>query len=112
MGLIFRQWLPLALVLLAFPLAFGIAGAQDDEFTDCREQVAAEIDKLQVKAYVKHVSYYTKWVGLSRSTGVNAWVSLDNCHGDLVIEMNRACEVVEAYGHGDCGRLIPTTYAR
>ena len=48
MRLILRQCLPVANAIIAFPLTFGITGAREDKFTDCRQQVAAEIDKLQV----------------------------------------------------------------
>jgi len=89
-----------------------VRAQEQDQISDCRVQAAQEISKLGVKANVKDVSYYVKWVGHNRSTGVNVWVTLDNCRGDLVIELNRACEVQEAYGHGDCGRLIPETYGQ
>jgi len=103
----------IAAALLAGPLALGGAQAQEqDQLTNCRQQAGKEIDKLGVRPNVKDVSYYVKWVGQNRSNGVNVWVTLDNCRGDLVIEFNRACEVVEAYGHGDCGRVIPTTYGQ
>jgi hypothetical protein len=99
--------------LFVLPLGWASAEAQEqDQMTDCRSETAQEIDKLGVKANVKEINYYVKWVGQNRSTGVNAWVALDNCRGDLVISFNRACEVQEAYGHGDCGRLIPTTYGQ
>lgn len=103
----------LAAPVLAF--AFGLGGAlaqEQDQLTDCRAQAAQEIEKLQVGPHVKDIDYYVKWVGHNRSNGVNVWVTLDNCRGDLVIEFNRACEVVETYGHGDCGRVIPTTYGQ
>jgi len=107
----FRPWVCAPLVVLACGLA-SVRAQEQDEISDCRAQAAQEIEKLGVKPNVKEVNYYVKWVGRNRSTGVNAWVTLDNCRGDLVIELNRACEVEEAYGHGDCGRLIPETYGQ
>lgn len=102
-----------AVTILVLPLALGNAQAQEqDQLTDCRAEAAQEIDKLQVQPHVKDIDYYVKWVGHNRSNGVNVWVTLDNCRGDLVIEFNRACEVVETYGHGDCGHVIPTTYGQ
>ena len=110
---ILRLRLLLAVALLTVLLGVQRAPAQEqDQLTDCRAETAAEIEKLKVKPYVKSIDYYVKWVGQNRSTGVNAWLTLDNCRGDLVIEFNRACEVTETYGHGDCGRVIPTTYGQ
>ncbi|MEM7170297.1 MAG: hypothetical protein AAF530_09000 [Pseudomonadota bacterium] len=102
-----------AAVISAFLLAPAAAIAEDFLPDDCRPQVQEQIEKLGVGSHVEKIGYYAKYAGGHHGDsilGLNAWVQLDNCRGDLVIELNRACELTEAYGHGDCGRFIPVTY--
>jgi hypothetical protein len=50
-----RKWIPISLAVLAFPLTFGVSGAQEVIYSDCRKEVAAEIEKLNVKIGRAHV---------------------------------------------------------
>ncbi len=102
-----------AAVALSQVFASAAAFAEDWLPDDCRPQVQEQIQKLGIGDHVIKVLYYPKYAGGHQGDnilGMNAWVEMDNCRGDVVIELNQGCELTEAYGHGDCGRFVPVTY--
>ena len=91
----------LALAIAALPAA---AAAQTERFAEATAQRLAE---LQISdSEVRSIDYKIKRNMSDRAgppiRGATAWIRLNDCSGWLVIDMNRAAYVKQAYTRGDC----------
>jgi hypothetical protein len=72
----------------------------------CDGSVHGELNKHKfVKADVKDISYVRHGYdvpGMSETKSITAWVALNSCTGDVVIEMNPSCGSSNIYTRGDC----------
>ena len=99
--------------LLALVLATPAAAQTATEGgSPCKATVEKQLAEWQIPDdEVANISYIKKWSGAHREggshvMGVNAWISLKSCRGELVVDMNKGCEKIQAYAQGDCGSAI------
>ncbi|MEM7223084.1 MAG: hypothetical protein AAF495_08915 [Pseudomonadota bacterium] len=104
-----------ALAASLFVLAFTApAGAQTatEGSQPCKATVDKQLATWQIPAdEVSGISYIKKWSGAHRAggshvMGVNAWISLKSCRGELVVDMDKGCLKIQSYATGDCGSAI------
>ncbi len=72
----------------------------------CERTVAERLDRLNVDRSDVRSIYYElqrQFRGDNdRVVGILAWVSLQSCKGNLVIQMNRHCHVRQVYTRYEC----------
>ena len=99
-----------------FTLAFATTAANAQSATEgsqpCKATVDKQIAEWKIPAdEISGISYIKKWSGAHREggshvMGVNAWISLKSCRGELVVDMDRGCLKIQSYAQGDCGSAI------
>ena len=98
-------------LLLAAP-----AGAQtaDEGSQPCKATVDKQLAEWKLPDdEIANISYIKKWAGAHRHgggshvMGVNAWIGLKSCRGELVVDMDKDCLKIQSYATGDCGHAIP-----
>ena len=81
----------------------GIA-AYDAE--DCAPVVEREIDKLSIdRSKITKIDYIKSYVvqgEIGEQYDFEGWLSFDNCEGNFVIKMNRACQIQTIYPRSEC----------
>ena len=91
-------------VLLAAALSLGIGGTLPSDIPEsCRSAVSGQLERLKVDpASVAAVNVIPQIQNreLGSIVGYNAWVSLQERPGALVIKMSRTCRVQEVYTRG------------
>ncbi|MEM7223078.1 MAG: hypothetical protein AAF495_08885 [Pseudomonadota bacterium] len=103
---------PLALAVVLLWAAIPSVQAQDliGERRPCEATVQKQLDAWNLTAEdISAIDYVKKWGMGGQSDilkGVNAWVGLRSCRGELVIDMRRDCSLMQAYATGDCGRAV------
>ena len=108
-----RTFSALAATLLVLSIA-GPAQAQTatEGSQPCKATVDKQLAEWQIPAdEISNISYIKKWSGSHRQggshvMGVNAWISLKSCRGELVVDMDKGCLKIQAYAQGDCGSAI------
>ncbi len=69
----------------------------------CQDSVADHLDRLKVaENEVASLDFYTVKQTIGLPTGYNAWISLNTCQGNLVINLSATCRVDDAYTRGEC----------
>ena len=91
-------------LLAATALSLGIGGSLASDVPHaCRTAVAGELDKLaieQTDVSSLNVIRQIQNFEIGTVVGYNAWVSLQEKPGSLVIKMTRTCRVQEVYTRG------------
>lgn len=94
-----RYLVYVTVALLAFS---GLAMAAPHS---CDKQTNAKLAQLGVAAsQIKTKSFIEVRDGsvADRLQGYEAWIELDSCQGNLVLEMSPECEIQETYTKGAC----------
>lgn len=100
-----------SLLVLAFT-APAAAQTATEGSQPCKATVDKQLAEWQIPAdEISGISYIKKWSGAhkhggSHVMGVNAWISLKSCRGELVVDMDKSCLKIQAYAQGDCGSAI------
>ena len=72
----------------------------------CERTVAERLDRLNVdRSDVRGIFYDAQRHGgrdNDRVVRILAWVSLQSCKGNLVIELDRHCRVRQVFSRGEC----------
>ncbi len=94
-----RYLICIALALLGFS---GLAMARPHS---CDKQVMAKLTQLGVAAsQIKTKSFIEVRDGSigARLIGYEAWIELDHCRGNVVLNMSPECSIQQAYTKGTC----------
>jgi hypothetical protein len=92
---------PLGLAALLTASAWSIAPAQASD--SCKDAIADYLDRLRIaEDAVASLNLYEVKQTLGRPIGYNAWISLNTCQGNLVINLSLNCRVNDAYTRGEC----------
>ena len=95
-----------SVVTLGLALAVLSSTPSEAARASCERTVAERLDRLNVdRSDVRGVYYDVQRLTSGddeRVVGILAWVSLQSCKGNLVIEMDRRCRVRQVYGRGEC----------
>ena len=91
-------------LLAATALSLGIGGTLPSDIPHaCRTAVAGQLDRLAIEEsqvsslnVIRQIQNYE----IGTVVGYNAWVSLQEQPGNLVIKMTRTCRVQEVYTRG------------
>ena len=96
------HYLALAGAVIA-PVLTTPAASQTDKFA---EKTAEKLAELKVSdSEVESIRYVLKRNMTERGPdilGAEAWIRLTSCSGYLIVQMNRAAYVRQAYTQGDC----------
>lgn len=71
----------------------------------CAEKIKNHVAKLvSDHASIRKYDFVTRGgsFGTSQPTGYEGWVSFRNCKGNLVVETNRSCHILQSYTRGNC----------
>ncbi len=69
----------------------------------CQDAIADNLDRLKIaEDEVARLDVYTVKQTLGQPMGYNAWISLNTCQGNLVINLSATCRVDDAYTRGEC----------
>ncbi len=93
-------------VTIGLGLGLMVGAPADAARTPCKAAVAERLDQMQVDpSDIRKISY----VALRSSRreggptiGFEAWVSLQSCKGNLVINLSKRCRIRDVYGRGEC----------
>ncbi len=105
----------LAALLLAGGFCFGLSAPSPAMANDpCRDVVLKELDARSVpRDDMAEVRYFQQTgrapgFGARRSqvTGYDAWVSFHSCEGNLVLQLNRWCQLQTSYWRGNCAATL------
>lgn len=73
---------------------------------DCQPVVDQEIDRLNIdRSKISQLQYVTNDIDRRKFVGVSnyqAWLSFNNCKGNYVINMNKACQIETTWGTDEC----------
>ncbi len=93
-------------VIVGLGLGLMIGAPADAARSPCKAAVAERLDALNVdRPDIRKISY----VALHSSRreggpmiGFEAWVSLQSCKGNLVVNLSKRCRIRDVYGRGEC----------
>ncbi len=95
-----------SVVTLGLALAVLSSTPSEAGLAYCERTVTERLDRLNVdRSDVRGISYHAQRAGgreSDRVVRILAWVSLQSCKGNLVIDMDRHCRVRQVYGRGEC----------
>ncbi len=95
-------------VIIGLGISLMIGAPADAGRSACKAAVDERLDELNVDASdIRKISYLT--LRSSRREGgppigFEAWVSLNSCKGNLVVNLSKRCRIRDVYGRGECKR--------
>ncbi len=101
-----RSWV-VGAALIALNLGAGaIAAPAEATGSPCEATVVEHLDRLNVEpSDIRSISCLADIRGGrdgGRVVGITAWVSLNSCKGNLVVDMSRHGQIRQVYGRGAC----------
>ncbi len=95
--------LAISLGLAGLLTAGALPATQAQAGHRCQDSVADHLERLKVaEDEVASLDFYTVKQTIGLPTGYNAWISLNTCQGNLVINLSATCRVDDAYTRGEC----------
>ncbi len=93
-------------VMIGLALGLMIDAPAQAAGESCEAAVAERLNRLNVgHSDIRNIDYVAIRGGGrdgGRVVGIEAWVGLQSCKGNLVIKMSRHCSVRQVYGRGAC----------
>lgn len=93
------------ILLIVMLCLLGSAAVYGDQAHHCVKAVTDRMGQLNVKpAQITNVDYFEirDNACCEQFDAYEAWVSLKQCRGNVVLKLSPQCEIKETYGHGDC----------
>ncbi len=93
-------------VIIGLGLGLMIGAPADAARSPCKAAVAERLDELNVDpSDIRKITYVTLHSSRREGgpmIGFEAWVSLQSCKGNLVINLSKRCRIRDVYGRGEC----------
>ncbi len=92
-------------VIIGLGLGLMIGEPADAARSPCKATVAERLDHLNVDpSDIRKIDYVAVSGGSEgeQIIGFEAWVSLQSCKGNLVLNLSRRCRIRDVYGRGEC----------
>ncbi len=94
-------------VIVGLGISLMIGGLADAAArSPCKAVVAERLDGLNVDPADVHKISYVVLQSSRRdggpAIGFEAWVSLNSCKGNLVVNLSKRCRIRDVYGRGEC----------
>ncbi len=92
-------------VIIGLGLSLMISAPADAARSPCEATVAERLDDLNVDpSDIRKIGYVAVRGGREggQLIGFEAWVSLQSCKGNLVINLSKRCRIRDVYGRGEC----------
>ncbi len=92
-------------VIIGLGLSLLISAPADAARSPCKATVAERLDDLNVDPSDIRKIGYVAVRGNSEGgqlIGFEAWISLQSCKGNLVINLSKRCRIRDVYGRGEC----------
>ena len=91
--------------MLAIAMVTTGYAAKSVDKRPCRAAVEAELDRRGVdRSSIKSISIEVNSTGQDTEfvQSFTAWVSFDNCQGNVVFNLSQVCRLRDSYSTGDC----------
>ena len=95
--------LAVSLGLAGLLAAGALSATQAQAGHRCQDAIADHLDRLKIaEDEVANLDVHTVKQTIGQPTGYSAWISLNTCQGNLVINLSATCRVDDAYTRGEC----------
>ena len=93
-------------VIIGLGLSLMVGSPAEAARSPCKAAMAERLDALNVdRSDIRKISYVVLHSSHREGgpmIGSEAWVSLQSCQGNLVINLSKRCRIRDVYGRGEC----------